>query len=872
MRGRPIAAMLGAALLGATHLACAATVAGTVFVDRNGDRVRQADEPGLEGAVVAVDRSGFTQTDAQGRFQLDLIGQEEIVWVRVPDGFRPGPVWRRVGPGDLDLGVVPLSTEEAAAPLTFVIAADSHMPYGPGEAWDGGDLRSAISQAIALPYPVRFLSIVGDVTQGNRPQEFDLVDAALQGSMAPWVPVAGNHDWYDGGATWRARWGPDNYSFDAGNLHFVVWDTNLAEADQVAFIADDLALVSPDRVVVALGHASPRDVVADQLASLGVDYMFTGHWHANRRVERDGLVEWGTQTFVMGSIDQSPSGYRIVTFEGNTPIVEHRALVLEAQLGVIAPHAGSCSPTTGFELVVSAALDAAVPDVTARLDCGSVFTLTARGGWAFTAQVPPLAAGSHTLTVQATSPAGLQLERTLTFEACAGPDRASLAVADWGQLGGGPSHAGAQPGPIVPPMQQLWASPVGGTVVLGTPVVHRGVVVVSVTDLGAGNRGGLVALDLLTGAERWRYVTPYPTHNAPAIDGDTVVVALGNGEVHAVGLDDGVRRWVHDAAADLTTYESALWAAPTIADGAVFVAVQGRMTAIDLATGIPRWEKGLIPVYPWLGTLAAVAVADGLAVANYSRDDGMTAWGTTTGTKAWDIRTGKTIAVNATPVVADGTLYFVNSTGTVTAVDLVTSVQTWSADVTPGGFEWGYSVTAAPALADGRLFVPTQWKDLVALDATSGAELWRVATEPGPLNFAHYRAAEPGFPASPVVTGDILWVPRPDGRLAALDVMDGREIWSTDLGAPVVSSPAPAGDLLVVATFDGTVRALAPAPAVVPADLPTCPEDPELPLDDGGCCGTGGSQAPGAIGLAGVVLVAVRRRRRRRPASVAATP
>jgi outer membrane protein assembly factor BamB len=403
--------------------------------------------------------------------------------------------------------------------------------------------------------------------------------------------------------------------------------------------------------------------------------------------------------------------------------------------------------------------------------------------------------------------------------------------------------------------------------------VASGIIVVSATDLGAGDRGGLVALDLATGAERWRYVTPYQVRNAPAIEGDTVVVALGNGEVHAVGLADGARRWVHDAADGLTTYESSLWAAPTIADGAVFVAVQGRMTAIDLATGQERWANELTPVYPWLGTLAAVTVADGLAIANYSRDDGMTAWSVTTGAKVWEIKTGKSLAVNATPVAVDGDLYFANSFGTITSVDVANAAQTWSNGFTPGGFDWGYSITAAPAIADGRLFFPTQWKDLVAIDAASGVELWRATTARGPLNFAHYRSAEPGFAASPVVTGDIVWVPRPDGKLAALAAVDGRELWVTDLGAPIVSAPAPAGDYLVVATFVGTVRAMVAGTPVPAGEATPCTDEPDpSPPVDAGCCGTGAGATRdprAATALSALVLAILHRRKRRRASAMA---
>ncbi|HVK76932.1 MAG TPA: PQQ-binding-like beta-propeller repeat protein [Kofleriaceae bacterium] len=864
----PVACL--AALAAMPAIACGATLSGSVYVDRNGDRVRQGNEPGVPGAVVALDGISFVVTDARGDYTLDVPVAAGIVWVRVPDGFRPGPVWRPATAADLDLGLVPLTDDEAASPLTFVVASDTHMTNNPADPWDGGDLADAIDQAIGLPQPPRFFTIVGDVTQGNQPGEFDRVDAALAGVTVPWVPVPGNHDWYDGGATWRTRWGPDQYSFDIGDLHFVVWDTNRPAAQQLAFFTADLERVPASMTVVGLGHGSPVDEVADELAALGVDYLFTGHWHANRRVERAGLVEWGTQTFVMGSIDQAPSGYRVVTFEGGQPSIVHRERLLQPQLAVTAPHPGSCAPTAGFELIVAAALDASTPEVTARIDCGEPVALASRGGWTFAATVPPLASGTHSITLRAESPSGRSLERQVAIEVCAPAGAEPPAAGDWPQLGGDAAHAGAAARPLAPPLTQRWATSVGGSVVLGSPVVKDGVVVVAVTDLGSGDRGGLVALDLASGAERWRYATDYQVRNAPAIDGDTVVVALGNGEVHAVGLTDGARRWIHDVADGLPSFEASLWAAPTIADGTVLIAVQGRMAALELATGEPLWEKDLTPVYPWLGSLAAVAVGDGAAIATYSRDDGLTAWSAATGAKLWELRSGKAVAINATPVIDAGVVYIINAVGTITAIELATAQHLWSNDFTPGGFDWGYSITAAPALAGGTLFVPTQWKDLVAVDAATGAERWRYTTPGGPLNFAHYRSAEPGFPASPVVTGDIVWAPRPDGTLVALAAADGRELWTTELGAPIVSAPAPAGDYLIVATYDGTVRALAPAPAAAaPGAIEPCAaiEPPGDGDDDGGgCCSSARDDGRSTLLLGAVVLAGLMRRRRGLPA------
>jgi outer membrane protein assembly factor BamB len=851
--------MLRIVILAGSLAACVTLpIRGVVYVDRNGDGTRQDGEPGLGNVVVSHEGKVFARTDPVGAFELELAPETPvgIVWARVPAGFRPGPVWT-VGTSH-DLGVIPLTDAELATPVTFIVGADTHTTTSQGP-WTGGDLADAFDQATSLPSPPRFLTVVGDVTNGNQPDQFEVVDAAVRSAGVPWIPVPGNHDWYDGGTAWRARWGPDNYSFDIDQLHIIVWDTNLSPDEQIAFFEADLANVSPDMTVLGLGHDSPPDDVADRMSALGVDYLFTGHWHANRRVERTGLVEWGTQTFVMGSIDQSPSGYRIVTFDGDTPIVEHRARLVAPQLDVTAPHRGSCAPAGPSEILVAAALDADTPTVTARLDCGPELALSPRGGWSFGVERPALSPGTHRLDVHAESSSGRQIAKTIAFNVCDAPAAARVS-ADWPQVGGGPMHTSATTRPITPPVTQLWATSIGGNLLLGSPVVKDGVVVVASWDLGSGDQGGLVALDLVTGAIRWKYKTPYQARSAPAIDGDTVVAVLNNGEVHALSLQTGELRWLHDAAEGQDSRASATWASPTIANGIVYVTTQQRMSGLDLDSGAVVWARDLAPTYPWLGTLAAVAVSDDLAIATFNRDDGMTAWTAATGTMQWKIRSSLTMAINATPVISGDTIYIVNSASEVSAIDLRSAVAAWSTSVTADSNDWMYTVTATPALADGRLFVPTQWKDLVVLDAATGDELWRATTPVGTLNFAHYRDAEPGFAASPVVTGDILWLPRPDGTLAALRTTDGTELWSTTLGAPVVSAPTPAGDYLVVATFDGTVRALASSPTVTPDPVDDCPSAEPPPSPAAGCC-SARADWPGWLAALCVFGFVMRRRR-----------
>lgn len=839
---------------------CAATVHGTVFADRNGNGVRDSNEPGVAGVVVAVDRTGFVTTDHDGHFTVDTSTPGSIVWARAPAAYRPGPVWTRADNPAAELPLVPLSDAEVASPLRFVVAADSHTTANPADPWDGGDLVDAIDQATSLPDPPRFFTIVGDVTQGGTNDEISRVSDALATTSVPWVPVPGNHDWIDGGKAYRTKWGPDNYSFDVGDLHVIVWDTNLSEDEQVAFVAADLAHVSKDMTVVGLAHASPTDDVADRIAALGVEYLFTGHWHANRRVPRKGLVEWGTQTFVMGGIDQSPAGYRIVTFEDGMPTIEHRERLVMGQLASVFPHAGSCAPASGFTLLAAAALDATTPTVTARIDCGPEIPLTAAGGWDYRADAPALPAGTHALELHAVTPAGRTLTSRISFTVCAPP--AGPTAGDWPQVGAGPDHEGVSATAVAPPLQAAWTTAVGGSLVLGTPVISGATVVVAHADRAAGDHGGLVALDLATGAIRWQVTTPYPVTAAPAIDGDTVVATLASGEVRGYALADGTPRWQQAIAVGVPSLAASLWAPPTISNGVVFAGVEGRFSALDVATGAVLWSVDLQPQYPWLGSLAAPAIANDLVLASFGREDGITAFSTAAGDKRWQLKSA--LAVNAAPVVVGDVVYVATATGEVLSLDAPTGTVRWQRSLVSGGFDWAYAITAAPAYADGRLFVPTQWGALIALDATTGNELWRTSTPGGPLETAHYRSAQPGFAASPVVTGTTVWVGRPDGVLEALSVTDGHELWTTQLGSPMISTPAPAGSALVVATYDGTVHALVPGTQGVLAPPAACPMLAVARTGEGatpaGCCHVGGDPQHGPIVLA--ILLLLRRRRR----------
>ena len=56
---------------------------------------------------------------------------------------------------------------------------------------------------------------------------------------------------------------------------------------------------------------------------------------------------------------------------------------------------------------------------------------------------------------------------------------------------------------------------------------------------------------------------------------------------------------------------------------------------------------------------------------------------------------------------------------------------------------------------------------------------------------------------SPVVVGGRVFVGSADGRLYALDLSSGQQVWSYEAGGSILASPAVAAGRLVIGTDDG---------------------------------------------------------------------
>jgi len=401
-----------ASLLFASGLAAQQTATGVVFEDTNANGTRDAGERGVAGVAVSNGRD-VVVTDSEGRYEIE-IDDDTIIFITKPANYavpldehnlpqfyyihKPAGSPAYYYPGVPPTGDLPDSVDFALIPqepktnFRAVFLADMQ----PQTEQELDYLRQTLFPELA-GQNFAFGVNLGDIMFDNL-EVFDPYKEILKAVGVPFYHTIGNHDLnFDApdnstkGETFQSHFGPLNFSWQEGDVHFVSFDniywrgrqegrfaTNLYDSTMIQegldWLANDLAQVDEDKLVVIGIHAPLYyhrggryvgnieaffDVIADRSRVVTIG----GHTHTNyihRFSSEDGWNHDGELIDINAVVasgswfsgpsdyrgipvsmqrDGTPAGYTILEFDGPDYLIHYKGTERPAdeQIRIYAP-------------------------------------------------------------------------------------------------------------------------------------------------------------------------------------------------------------------------------------------------------------------------------------------------------------------------------------------------------------------------------------------------------------------------------------------------------------------------------------------------------------------------------------------------------
>jgi outer membrane protein assembly factor BamB len=337
--------------------------------------------------------------------------------------------------------------------------------------------------------------------------------------------------------------------------------------------------------------------------------------------------------------------------------------------------------------------------------------------------------------------------------------------------------------PATAPASNPSTHPATAPVHSGPASFEAGAAVVGDTVYVADSAGGLHALDLATGKQKWLYATENGFGTTPLVMGGRVFIGDLDGTFHCVSGVDGKKIWTFDGGS--TIHSSANFAG---ADSIVFGddgadiyclrAADGKQLwqshAGDRVNGSPAFADESVFVSGCDAQLRAIKVSDG--------------------TERWAVDIGA--LAPGSPAIAADRIVIGEDQGRVVCLP-----RAGGANAKPlwvfEGVGAQAMVYSSPAIADGLVVVGARDRNVWAIDLLTGKPKWSFPTR-GDVD------------ASPVISGGRVYAASKDKRLYVLDLHTGRQLWEFNAAKPITASPTVARGVVILCDAGGTVRCLAP--------------------------------------------------------------
>ncbi len=793
---------------------------GIVYVDSNRNGLCDPTEKRLEGVAVS-DGLNVVKTKSDGSFSLKGYEGTRFIFISTPAGYKSDnkhyiPIMGGTKDYDFGLQVWPRGATKDGQ-HRFIHISDTEISSVEGQARWVKNLKDAAENE-----EVAFIMHTGDLCyEKGLKSHIKLMNTARMN--CPVFYANGNHDLVKGKygeELFESLYGPTYYSFNMGKIHYIV--TPMAggdyrpsyTVDQVArWMKNDLAQIKKGTPIVVFNHdllTTGNSWVYGKADTMRLDdynlkAWLYGHWH-NHYVHRQGKVlAICTAPVNMGGIDHSTAAYRLmrVSSKGNL-YSELRYASMDAFVRIASVAGGRTPMQKNGEILLSVNAynsGAEVRKMTAVCLTGHGKQIgklnlhkTTDWNWAVSFRIPR-AYQNQSLKWKVTAffSDGTRKEDTSAFK---GSLPSTLVYTnDWVNMAGNAQHTAWAADSLKTPLRLAWVANVGSNLFMTSPLIYKGNVYVASVDENGTDRCAVFALDGESGKMLWKCPTEYSVRNTITIAGGKVFAQDIAGKLYQIDAVTGkLVKKENLPIPGLPVLDEGL-----VSEGDTVYAGSGQgLCAIDARTGNRLWiNKG------WgrgEGTTATWSVGANNLIANaewryvYANDK-------RTGVLQWKQESEGLRFHSSSPSV-HGSLLYTLSDHSFFILDEKTG-----RIVVRKPLESNVNVTSTPLLTEQEIILGTA-DGIMALDNHTLDVKWVFRTKPALVQtvpYTHYpvRSVE----TTPILCGDKVFMGASDGGFYALEVHTGKVVWQHQTGAPVFSTAAVSGHMVVYTDFGGNIYA-----------------------------------------------------------------
>ncbi|MCL2473734.1 MAG: PQQ-binding-like beta-propeller repeat protein [Alphaproteobacteria bacterium] len=387
------------------------------------------------------------------------------------------------------------------------------------------------------------------------------------------------------------------------------------------------------------------------------------------------------------------------------------------------------------------------------------------------------------------------------FEGKAFPLSKEILNLSWSQSGYDAAHVMPNVMASTAP-KRIWRTSVGrgsdsGYKLIASPVFSKG----RIFTIDA--RGMVSGIDAKDGRILWQASSAASDNRAMgaglAVSGDMLYATNGAGDVVALDVESGKTKWRRSIAKPIR-------AAPSVADNRLFIiSIDNKLYAFDATTGSIIWDLvGISESTTIMGASAPAVVLDSVVAAYSSGDvvslrvqNGRIFWGYSLAGVSNRGAMPSISDIRALPVIEDGILYAVSSSGRMAAVNSRTGDRIWEIEI--GGKD-------TVVISGENIFVNTNKSQLVALSKKDGRVIWAQNLQ-GKKN-PKDASSDDIIWTGPVLAGGRLWLVNSLGHLASFFPQDGSLDYYQDIGEPLFIAPVVVDRTFYVLSDRGNLFAL----------------------------------------------------------------